>query len=77
MLFDLNFSSSPDDPCLQLSTFDLNFSIFSPDDPCSAGEGDCEVDADCKGSLRCGYNNCGDNDPTGEDAFDCGLFELD
>ena len=73
MLFDLNFSiCSPDDPCLQLSTFDLNFSIFSPDDPCSAGEGDCEVDADCKGSLRCGYNNCGDNDPTGVDAFDCG-----
>ena len=48
-----------------LSTYDLNSSIFSPSDPCSAGEGDCEVDADCKGTLRCGYNNCGDNDPTG------------
>merc|ERR1712055_1281251 len=41
----------------------------SPSDPCSAGEGDCEVDADCKGTLRCGYNNYGDNDPTG--VMDC------
>merc|ERR1711928_221904 len=41
----------------------------SPDAPCSEGEGDCEVDADCQGSLRCGYNNCGDNDPTG--VMDC------
>ena len=49
----------------QLSTYDLNLSIFSPSDPCSAGEGDCEVDADCEGTLRCGFNNCGDNDPTG------------
>ena len=55
----------------QLSTYDFNFfKFFSPSDPCSAGEGDCEVDADCKGTLRCGYNNCGDNDPTGVTDFD-------
>ena len=49
---------------------DLNLSIFSPSDPCSAGEGDCEVDADCEGTLRCGFNNCGDNDPTGVNKLD-------
>ena len=46
-------------------TDDLNWLFFSPSDPCSTGEGDCEVDADCEGTLRCGFNNCGDNDPTG------------
>ena len=46
-------------------TTKLTNDCSSPDAPCSEGEGDCEVDADCQGSLRCGYNNCGDNDPTG------------
>ena len=27
-------------------------------DPCGAGEGDCDKDADCIGSLRCGVDNC-------------------
>ena len=26
--------------------------------PCDLGGGDCDKDSDCKGNLRCGYNNC-------------------
>lgn len=33
--------------------------------PCSVGEGDCDLDKECAGTLRCGNNNCawgGDDD---------------
>ena len=26
--------------------------------PCNEGEGDCDLDSDCKGNLRCGIDNC-------------------
>ena len=26
--------------------------------PCEIGDGDCDFDAQCKGDLRCGSNNC-------------------
>ena len=25
---------------------------------CGVGEGDCDSDADCKGNLKCGQDNC-------------------
>ena len=29
-----------------------------PSQPCGLGEGDCDDDDDCQGSLVCGSNNC-------------------
>ena len=26
--------------------------------PCNVGEGDCDSDSHCAGSLKCGTNNC-------------------
>ena len=26
--------------------------------PCDVGHGDCDLDSDCKGNLRCGIDNC-------------------
>ena len=28
------------------------------ENPCSEGDGDCDVDEDCKDGLICGTNNC-------------------
>ena len=33
-------------------------SCCTPSNPCEVNEGDCDRDADCVGSLRCGVNNC-------------------
>ena len=33
-------------------------SCCTEDNPCDEGEGDCDSDSDCKGSLECGSNNC-------------------
>ena len=33
-------------------------SSCSPDSPCSGGDGDCDEDLDCQGSLVCGSVNC-------------------
>merc|ERR1719430_253048 len=30
----------------------------TPTSPCGPGEGDCDADADCRGNLRCGNDNC-------------------
>merc|ERR1719412_2354703 len=30
----------------------------TPQNPCPEGQGDCEIDSDCAGSLVCGNNNC-------------------
>merc|ERR1711936_395533 len=30
----------------------------TPENPCPEGEGDCEIDDDCNGTLVCGNNNC-------------------
>ena len=35
---------------------------------CGIGEGDCDTDSQCSGSLKCGTDNCGSNFPKG---FDC------
>lgn len=37
----------------------------TPDCPCSDGEGECDIDADCSGTLSCGGNRiCGTSRPT-------------
>ena len=41
---------------------------------CGAGEGDCDEDEDCAGSLKCGSNNCFTDDGPGalfSSAADC------
>ena len=35
-----------------------NWACCSRDNPCSVGGGDCDSHSECKGSLRCGVNNC-------------------
>ena len=35
-----------------------DWSCCSSTSPCNVGEGDCDFDSDCAGSLTCGMNNC-------------------
>ena len=39
--------------------------------PCGKGEGDCDQDNDCAGSLVCGENNCGWGMDPGGNLDDC------
>ena len=41
-----------------------NEECCSEEGPCKVGEGDCDRDSDCEGSLVCGTDNCpwGDED---------------
>ena len=38
---------------------------------CIEGEGDCDSDADCKGDLVCGVDNCDRNNPGFDATDDC------
>ena len=38
---------------------DLIKECCSEDFPCGVGQGDCDMDSECEGSLRCGKYNCG------------------
>ena len=41
-------------------------------DTCQEGEGDCNVDADCTGDLKCGFNNCPvKSEPSFDKTDDC------
>ena len=33
-------------------------SCCTDSEKCGVGEGDCDYDSDCHGSLKCGHNNC-------------------
>ena len=33
-------------------------SCCTEDSPCGEGEGDCDINRDCKSGLKCGINNC-------------------
>ena len=37
---------------------DRGYKCCSPDNQCDEGEGECDSNADCIGTLRCGFNNC-------------------
>ena len=49
-----------------LDSFSTNWTLCNDDSPCSKGEGDCDGDSQCGGSLVCGTNNC-ETGPTGLD----------
>ena len=49
------------------SPYSNNWSCCSSSHPCSEGEGDCDRDSDCSGSLVCGSNNCNG----GSSGLDC------
>ena len=68
-----SFYHKKDDCCVKPSTLDTveatdgprcrgrNFApplCCTQDNPCQEGEGDCEEDVDCMGTLVCGNNNC-------------------
>ena len=42
----------------RLDSYNTDWSKCSLDSPCAAGEGDCDHDADCEGTLFCGNDNC-------------------
>ena len=44
----------------------------SSHNPCGIGGGDCDIDADCSGSLVCGVDNCrGFDSAWSYSSFDC------
>ena len=43
----------------------------SSHNPCGIGGGDCDIDADCSGSLVCGVDNCQGFDTAWYSTFDC------
>ena len=49
-------------PCLSTSVLVLGCTggdnCCTGSRPCRAGEGDCDVNSDCRGDLVCGLNNC-------------------
>lgn len=48
-----------------------NFAACSANDQCEVDKGDCDADTDCKGSLKCGVNNCPDtDDPLADCCYD-------
>ena len=47
------------DCCRESQLYDWNW--CSTDNTCGVGEGDCDSDADCEGSLICGTDNCNDD----------------
>ena len=55
--------------CDGKATYDLNCCTSSK--PCSVGNGDCDTDIECSGSLKCGYNNCVRTGTYFDDLADC------
>ena len=50
----------------RLDSYSTDWSLCSQASPCSDGQGDCDLDSECQGSLVCGSDNCL-NGPTGMD----------
>ena len=69
-------NSFPSNPCYTVlgsgcdkgSSTWSSWSCCSISNQCDIGEGDCDIDSQCSGNLKCGTDNCGANFPTG---FDC------
>ena len=40
------------------SNADFSWDFCSEEEPCIAGQGDCDRDAECQGTAVCGRNNC-------------------
>ena len=51
----------------RLDSHSTDWSICSQESLCTIGEGDCDEDAECEGSLLCGNNNCA----SGPKGMDC------
>ena len=54
----LNQECNTENKQCRLDSYSTDWSNCSLDSPCSNGEGDCDNDAECDGSLLCGINNC-------------------
>ena len=61
------YSSCPRSPVVA----GLSEGCCSRDSPCGPGEGDCDVDGDCRGGLRCGTSNCARFRPDNYHRADC------
>ena len=49
-----------------------DYDCCSSHNPCGIGGGDCDIDADCSGSLVCGVDNCqGFDSAWSRSNFDC------
>eukprot|EP00092_Neocalanus_flemingeri_P005011 GFUD01005388.1.p1 GENE.GFUD01005388.1~~GFUD01005388.1.p1 ORF type:complete len:490 (-),score=75.79 GFUD01005388.1:64-1533(-) len=48
-----------------------DWSYCSTSNVCSLGQGDCDSDSQCSGSLVCGNNNCRDFHPNAQSNADC------
>ena len=63
----LNQECNTDIDQCRLDSYSTDWSKCSQDSPCSDGEGDCDNDWECKGSLVCGNDECG----SGPSNMDC------
>ena len=61
-------TTPPSTNCNGIPTTD--WSCCSSFNQCNVGEGDCDVDYQCKGNLRCGNNNCKAIGITGSNWYD-------
>lgn len=61
----------PSDNCCSASVIcDGGDSCCTEERPCGVGEGDCDKDSECKGTAKCGSNNCKNLNTT--NTFDSG-----
>ena len=52
---------------LDTGTVDSSWGCCTSDNPCNAGEGDCDSDSECIDGLYCGKDNCPSGFPSGLD----------
>ena len=58
------------DPTTSCDTL-TDWNCCSSSNPCTVGQGDCDSDSDCQGSLICGHNTSTDCPSGAPGSFDC------
>merc|ERR550525_1394397 len=53
----------------------LDWSFCTDSSKCGVGQGDCDHNSQCQGSLVCGRDNCRDWNPAAEQLADCCMVD--